>query len=81
MDRLAVRIKELRQASGMSVEQAADAGGLIVSMWYKIESGDRKPSVQTLERVAAALKCSVADLFVPKDCTMSANEQAAAAEA
>lgn len=81
MQGLADRIKTLRQARGVTVEQAAATSGLTVSMWYKIESGDRKPSVQTLERVAQALKCSVADLFVPKDCTKSANQHAAAAEA
>lgn len=80
MDRLAARIKELRSQKGLSVEQAAVASKLTVSMWYKIESGDRRPSVQTLEQVAAALSCSVADLFLPSDCTSGADEHAAAVE-
>ncbi len=80
MDRLAQRIKSLRSSRGLSVEQAAVSSGLTVSMWYKVESGDRKPSVQTLEKVADALGYSIRDLFMPPDCTQSTNQQVAGGE-
>lgn len=74
MDRLAQRVKTLRLRRGLSVEQVAVDSGLTVSMWYKIESGQRRPSVDALERVGKALGCTVADLFLPPNCTIGAED-------
>lgn len=57
-------IKRLRLAAGMTQNELADvlgyASGNIVTMW---ESGERKPPSDKLPSLAAALHCTINDLF------------------
>ena len=59
------KIRELREAAGLSMQQAAGkAGWKIAQQWYLIEAGKRKdPSISTVQRIARALGCSVDDLL------------------
>ena len=60
-------IKKLRLACGKSQLEVAEAMGYsnnsIVSMW---ESGERKPPSDKLPALAAALNCTINDLFEEK---------------
>lgn len=60
---MVLKIKERREALGMSQTQLADATSLSKATVSLFESGDRTPRVQTLEALARALKCRVADLL------------------
>lgn len=60
-----VKIKTLRESRGLSQEEAATLAGLSGKQaWNAIERG-RKPgiSVDTLEKIAKALRCSPAELL------------------
>lgn len=57
------RIKELRQASGLSQEVFADRCGLARSYMSRLERGQGNPSLDALEVLATALKVDVRDLF------------------
>lgn len=77
---MALPLRSRRKSLGLTVEQAAAAAGITVSAWYKIETGARKPSYESLRAIAAALQWTPADLFQALACTESANQQAAAIE-
>lgn len=58
-----LRIKELRQKAGLTQQELAEAVGVnrpALAMW---EIGKSWPSAQILPEIAAALKCSVEDLY------------------
>ena len=57
------KIRRLREAKGLSVQQAAEAVGLTRFGWYQVESGRRAdPSVSTLQKIARALDVGLDDL-------------------
>lgn len=60
---MVLKIKERREALGMSQTQLADAASLSKATVCLFESGGRTPRVQTLETLARVLKCRVADLL------------------
>lgn len=56
-------IKEYREKKGWTQEQLADKIGVVksaVSMW---ETGDRKPDICTLKKLAELLECTADDLL------------------
>ena len=59
-------IRTRREKLGLTMEQAADAGGFAGKRqaWYMIESG-RRPNVtiETLNQIAKALRCPAKDLL------------------
>ena len=61
--RLGARVKELRQAAGLTQEGLADAADLHRTYVADIEGGHRNPSLWSLERLAQGLGCHLADLF------------------
>lgn len=54
-----MRLRELRQAAGMSQKQLADAVGITQPHLHDIEVGRRKGSVAVLCRIARALGTTV----------------------
>lgn len=57
------RIRELRQACGMTLQQLADASSTSKSQIDKLEKGERRLTVDWMIRVAKPLKCDPRDLI------------------
>ena len=70
LSRLALRIKECREACGFSVFDAADKAGISVSQWYAIEGAQvANPQVQTLWAIESAIdvkRDSLVQVIYPK---------------
>jgi transcriptional regulator with XRE-family HTH domain len=62
---LGLRIRELRQRAGWTLEQAAEAMHLDLTHLQKIEAGKLNVTLVTLVRIADGLKVGVLDLFSP----------------
>jgi transcriptional regulator with XRE-family HTH domain len=60
---LAARIRELRQARGMSITALAKQAGITGAMVSQVERGVTNPSVATVARIATVLGVSVAEIF------------------
>lgn len=62
------KIKRLRLAQDLTLEQAAVAAGMSHRQaWHRLESGVRKSvSLETLAAIAKALKCSPGELLKSK---------------
>lgn len=60
---VAHNITNLREQSGLTRQELADAAGLTRSAILKIEKGDRYPNAHTLTQIAAALNVSNEDLL------------------
>lgn len=58
------KIRELREARGSTQVQLARAAGILRPNLSRIEAGKHRPTLDTLERLAAALKIPVVDLIV-----------------
>jgi transcriptional regulator with XRE-family HTH domain len=57
------RMRELREAKGLSQAQAAVAAGMNPATWNRLEQGKGNPNLRTLERVADSLGVQVVDLL------------------
>jgi transcriptional regulator with XRE-family HTH domain len=57
------RLKELRQARGLSVRRLAKEAGVSTETVYSVEHGRRQPSVRTLGKLARALGVEAKDLL------------------
>lgn len=55
-------IRRLREAAGLSRRDLAEAAGISHVFLSKLETGERRPSPQTLVKIAAALGLSVGEL-------------------
>lgn len=61
---MAYRIKELREAAGMTQTELSEKTGITRATIWKLETDDKAvTTTQTLVRIANALDVSVADLF------------------
>lgn len=60
--RLALNLRKLRQAKGLSQEEFADAAGLHRTYISDLERGARNPTIMVVERIARALQVSFGDL-------------------
>jgi DNA-binding XRE family transcriptional regulator len=58
-------IRKLREAKGLTQEKLAGAVGMMRNNISRIEAAKHRPTLETMERIAKALKVSVADLIVP----------------
>ena len=58
-----VRVQEIRESKGMSKSELARRSKLALSYINSIESGEKSPTVRTLEKIAAALEVSISDLI------------------
>lgn len=59
----AANIERLREARGMTQEQLGWAAGLHQTAVARIESGERRPMLETIFKIARGLEVSPADLF------------------
>jgi transcriptional regulator with XRE-family HTH domain len=57
------RLRELRQARGLSVRGLAKEAEVSTETVYSVEHGRRQPSVRTLGKIARALGVEVKDFF------------------
>lgn len=58
-------IRRLRQSAELTSSDAAKRAGISQGTWSDIERGkNRNPTPRTLEKVAAALRVTLAELFV-----------------
>jgi transcriptional regulator with XRE-family HTH domain len=67
--RLAVNLRQLREARGLSQQQAAKLAGLPRPTWATLESGSANPTLSVLLRAAAALQVSIEELIGPPRAT------------
>lgn len=61
--RFGARVKEWRQATGLSQEAFADKCGFARTYMSRIETGIANPSLDAIEVLASGLGCSVGELF------------------
>ena len=59
-------IRKLRETKGLTQEKLAGAVGMMRNNISRIEAAKHRPTLETMERIAKALKVSVADLIVPR---------------
>lgn len=59
---LGATIRKLREAKGLTQDQLATAVGMMRSNISRIEAAKHRPTLETLEKIAKALRVSVADL-------------------
>jgi predicted transcriptional regulator len=58
------KIRERRERLSLTQSDAAERAGMPQPHWARIESGERNdPALSTAERVAKALRCSIAKLL------------------
>ncbi len=57
------RVRELRKQKGYSQEELADKAGLHRTYIGSIERGEQSVSIDNIEKIAKALKASIALLF------------------
>ena len=58
-----MRIKEIREARGMTRKQIADAVGVSEVAVYYWENGRQKPSADKLPKLAELLGCTIDELY------------------
>ncbi len=58
------QVRKLRKAKGMTQAQLARAARILRPNLSRIEAGRHRPALETLEKLAAALKVPVVDLIV-----------------
>jgi len=61
--RFGKRVKALREANGWSQEELADRADLHRTYISAVERAVRNPTLTVIERIAKALKISMAELF------------------
>lgn len=59
-----MRIREARQAAGMSRERLAAAAAVSVSTIVRLENYDQLPNAESLARIAKSIGVSLDDLLV-----------------
>ncbi len=57
------KLKELREARGLSVRGLAREAGISTETVYSVEHGKRQPNLRTLGKIARALSVEARDLF------------------
>ena len=61
-----LRIKEVSKSQGVSITKLAELVGITQPNMSNIANGKTSPSLDLLERIAAALDVSVPELFAPQ---------------
>jgi transcriptional regulator with XRE-family HTH domain len=62
--KIAVNIRKTRKGRNITQENLAHDAGLNRAYIGYIERGERKPSVETLEKIAKSLKINLHELFI-----------------
>jgi len=58
-----LRVRQLRQKAGLTLESASSAAELDLAHWQKIEAGKVNVTLGTMIRVANALEAKISDFF------------------
>lgn len=66
LERFGDRLKEVRQAAGVSQERLAELAGLHRTYVSTVERGLRNISLLNIQKLAEALDVSLADLMPPR---------------
>jgi transcriptional regulator with XRE-family HTH domain len=61
--KLGMRVKELREQKGMSMQDLANECQIEKKLVYLIEHGKSNPTVSTMELIASALEMKLNELF------------------
>lgn len=61
---IALNIRRLRVAKGMSQDDLALIAGVERSYAGHLERGSKNPTIKTLEKIAVALDCDISELFL-----------------
>ncbi len=61
------KIKEIRKQKGLTQKQLGDLCGIADSNIRKYENGKQNPKIETLQKIATALKCNLSDLMDPDE--------------
>lgn len=61
-----LRIKDISKSKGLSITKLAELVGITQPNMSNIANGKTSPSLELLERIAAALGVSVPELFAPQ---------------
>jgi len=61
--RFGTRLRELRVAAGLTQAELAEKAGISVNFISLVERGLKSPTLSTMERLAAALKVPIIELF------------------
>lgn len=64
-ERVARRVKELRQRAGMSQQELARLAKVSRSFLVEVEQGHRSPNIDLLEKLAVALEVDARELLGP----------------
>lgn len=64
---IGARIKELREAQGLSTNRLSNMAGLSQSYVRKLEKGESRPTVESLELLCHALGITLEDFVTYKD--------------
>ncbi len=62
-EKLGLRIKELRKLRGLTQDKLSEMVGIEAKHLSRIEVGSSYPSLDTLEKIAVALKAELKDFF------------------
>jgi transcriptional regulator with XRE-family HTH domain len=62
--RLGLRIRQLREAEGLTLDRASSAAGIDLSHWQRIEAAQKNVTIGTLVKMAGALRVDIEELFV-----------------
>jgi transcriptional regulator with XRE-family HTH domain len=73
------RVRDTRKSRGLTQQGLAERVGLSVNMIGYIERGEKFPSAETFQKLAAALKCGVQDFFKPSLTNHAGNSEREAA--
>jgi transcriptional regulator with XRE-family HTH domain len=65
--RFGMRLREIRKRNGFSQEQLAAEAGLARNFISMVETGERNVTLATVEKLAIALKCRMANLMPDAD--------------
>nr|DAJ48702.1 MAG TPA: helix-turn-helix domain protein [Caudoviricetes sp.] len=57
------KIKEFRKQKGLTQKQLGDLCGMADSAIRRYENGKANPKIETLQKIATALKCNLSDLM------------------
>jgi len=66
-DRLAARLRELRAAKGLSLQELAHKSGVSRATLSRIENGEVSPTAETLGALAAAYAMTISRILAPAD--------------
>lgn len=61
------RIAELRQHEGLTQADVAESIGTTVPNYQRIEYGSQNVTIETMVKIANAIRCKVVDLFGSED--------------